>query len=92
VDQYGYGCSIAERMRTEADAWVFLANSITLIVGEEHVGRETTLGRVGVCGGQLKCAEQIWCVHEPFFFLSPLVLLALVLLAAALGILMMIES
>lgn len=34
---------------TESDAWVFLSNIVTLLVCEEHVGRETTLGCVGVC-------------------------------------------
>jgi predicted ATPase len=42
--------------RTEADTWVLLTNIVTLIVGEEHVGRETTLGGIGVCAnhGQLR--------------------------------------
>jgi len=35
-------------MHTEADAWVLLTNVLTLLVGEEHVGRKTTLRRVGV--------------------------------------------
>lgn len=33
---------------TELNAGVFLANLVAVVVGEEHVGRETTLGRVGV--------------------------------------------
>jgi hypothetical protein len=33
---------------TEADAWVLITDILTLLVREEHVGRETTLGRVGV--------------------------------------------
>lgn len=33
---------------TEADTGVLLANLVTVVVGEEHVGRETTLGGVGV--------------------------------------------
>jgi len=33
---------------TEADARVLIANVLTLLVGEEHVGRETTLWRVGI--------------------------------------------
>jgi len=32
----------------EADAGVLFTNILTLVVGEEHVGRKTTLGRVGV--------------------------------------------
>jgi hypothetical protein len=34
---------------TEADAGVLLADLVAVVVGEEHVGRETTLGGVGVC-------------------------------------------
>ena len=34
---------------TEADARVLLADLVAVVVGEEHVGRETTLGGVGVC-------------------------------------------
>jgi hypothetical protein len=37
------------RMHTEGDARVLFMNILTLIVGEEHVSRKTTLGRVGVC-------------------------------------------
>lgn len=36
------------RVHTEADAGVLFTNILTLVVGEEHVGRKTTLGRVGV--------------------------------------------
>ena len=39
-------------MHTEADAWVIFTDTVTLLVGEEHVGRETTLRGVGVCEGQ----------------------------------------
>lgn len=34
---------------TELDAGVLLTDVLTLLVGEEHVGRETTLGCVRVC-------------------------------------------
>ena len=34
---------------TEFDAGVLLADLVALLVGEKHVGGETTLGRVGVC-------------------------------------------
>ena len=37
------------RVHTEADARVLFTDILTLVVGEEHVGRKTTLGRVGVC-------------------------------------------
>jgi hypothetical protein len=33
---------------TELDAGVFLANLVAVVIGEEHVGRKTTLGGVGV--------------------------------------------
>ena len=35
-------------VRTEADTRVFFTNVLTLVIGEEHVCRKTTLGRVGV--------------------------------------------
>lgn len=34
---------------TESDARVVLAHLLALLIGEEHVGGQTTLGRVGVC-------------------------------------------
>ena len=34
---------------TEADAWILLSHIVPLLVGEEHVGGQATLGRVGVC-------------------------------------------
>jgi hypothetical protein len=40
---------ISEKRLTELDTGVVLADLVTLLVGKEHVGRETTLGRVGVC-------------------------------------------
>ena len=36
------------RKRTEADTRVLLTNILTLVVGEEHVSREATLGRVRI--------------------------------------------
>ena len=39
--------------RTEADAGVLLSHIVTLLVGEEHVGGQATLGRVGVWKGHL---------------------------------------
>ena len=33
---------------TEADAGVLLSHIVTLLIGEEHIGGQTTLGRVGV--------------------------------------------
>jgi len=32
----------------KADTWVLLTNVLALLVGEEHVSRETTLGRIWV--------------------------------------------
>jgi hypothetical protein len=42
--------ALAEKLAdlTEGDATVLLANVLTLLVGEEHVGGETALGCVGV--------------------------------------------
>jgi hypothetical protein len=37
------------RVHTEGDARVLFTNILTLVVGEELVGRKTTLGRVRVC-------------------------------------------
>jgi hypothetical protein len=34
--------------RTKADTWVLITNILTLLICEEHVGGETTLGRVGI--------------------------------------------
>lgn len=33
---------------TEGDARVLLADLVTVVIGEEHVGRQATLGSVGV--------------------------------------------
>jgi hypothetical protein len=33
---------------TEADTRVLITNILTLLICEEHVGGETTLGRVGI--------------------------------------------
>lgn len=38
---------------TEGNAWVFVSDALTVLVGEEHVSRETTLGGVGVCIARL---------------------------------------
>jgi len=35
-------------IHTEFDAGVFLADLVAAVVGEEHVSRKTTLGRVGI--------------------------------------------
>jgi hypothetical protein len=45
----GHMMMISEKRLTELDTGVVLADLVTLLVGKEHVGRETTLGRVGVC-------------------------------------------
>lgn len=37
-----------KKKRTERDARGLLANLLPVVIGEEHVGRETTLGGVGV--------------------------------------------
>lgn len=64
---------------TELDTGVFLADLVALVVGEEHVGGKSTLGRVGVC--LLSVLESLLEMHvsSPFFFLpaSALVVLPL---------------
>lgn len=39
----------AQKVLTERDTRVILADLITVVIREEHVGREATLRRVGVC-------------------------------------------
>ena len=88
------------RVRTKADSWVLIANILTLLVGEEHVCRETTLRRVGIYKvGQLKdnALSVDSEVNIPFFFFStPRVFLgaaALVLgMAAAGGLVLALEA
>lgn len=41
---------VREVSRTETDARVLLADGITLLIGEEHVRRETALGGIRVYG------------------------------------------
>ena len=44
---------------TKADARVFVANILTLLIGEEHVCGETTLWGIGIChGGQSPMATR----------------------------------
>lgn len=38
---------------TEGNARVLLADGFTLLVGEEHISGETTLGSIGVCDSRL---------------------------------------
>lgn len=52
---------------TEGDAGVLLANLVTVFVGEEHVSRETTLGRVGVCEWGQSRDTRIETDDIPFF-------------------------
>jgi hypothetical protein len=37
-----------DRVLTKGDAGVLLADTLTVLVGKEHVGRETALGSIGV--------------------------------------------
>jgi hypothetical protein len=64
----------SEQWLTELDTGVVLADLVTLLVGKEHVGRETTLGRVGV-----------WRKLEWMCLRTAREWLALLLLAAVLG-------
>lgn len=45
---FALGIRMEIASHTEANAWVLITDILTLLVREEHVGRETTLGRVGV--------------------------------------------
>jgi hypothetical protein len=47
------------RSLTEGDARVLDAHILTLLIGEEHVGRETTFGRVGILGVVSEARKQI---------------------------------
>jgi hypothetical protein len=35
-------------MHTEGDSWVFLTDVLSLFIGKEHVGGESTFWRVGI--------------------------------------------
>lgn len=79
---------------TELDAGVLLTDVLTLLVGEEHVGRETTLGCVRVCknGSAYRSSKTTrrnafkeWAIDIPFLALRPFSTLA-PFFAAALGI------
>jgi hypothetical protein len=64
--------------RTELDAWVVLSDLVAVIVGEEHVGRKSTLWRIGICGVlKLDWRKEISCKPLPFFLLPSTLDLAL---------------
>lgn len=44
--------------RTKADTGVFVADILTLFIGEEHVGGKTTLGGIGICGHSVSSRNQ----------------------------------
>ena len=80
---------------TELDAGVVLADLVTLLVGEEHVGRETALGGVGVwIASALATMEVHMIVDSPFLRLPPALsaLADLRLVAASLGMVMRLVS
>ena len=57
---------------TESDTRVLLANILTLLIGEEHVGRQATLGCIGVWLSQLQIEDaQVDRDNIPFFFFPP---------------------
>lgn len=58
--------------RTKGDSGILISNILTLVVGEEHVGREGTFGRVGILVKLVSNAStgQIWRHYSPFFFFS----------------------
>jgi hypothetical protein len=64
---------------TEADTRVLVTNILTLLVGEEHIGREATLGRVRIFKTESAWSRQLhWHIleDEPFFFFSVRALVA----------------
>jgi hypothetical protein len=71
---------------TETDAGVVFTDILTLLVGEEHVGRETTLGSVGICEWSEYVVKYLVHIYAPFFFLSAPRALLLVAALAFLGI------
>ena len=40
--------TVGKSQHTEANTRVLIADVLTLLIGEEHVGRETALGGIGV--------------------------------------------
>ena len=58
---------------TEADTRVFLSHVVTLLVGEEHISGQATLGRVRIFqkGYQRRHQNGRYCTSSPFFFLPP---------------------
>ncbi len=66
------GSDVVSGVRTKADTRVLVTNVLTLLVGKEHISRETTLGRVGIWqAGQLDSVTPPGNeVNVPFFFFS----------------------
>jgi len=82
--------------RTELEVWLLLLQLATLLVGEDHVGRETTLGRVGVWSCYISIARRRrWqVVDSPFLaFLAGAALASALALrgACALGIVKLLD-
>lgn len=74
---------------TEGDAGVLIPDVLALLVGEEHIGRKTTLGRVrvwvGVSDWDGRSGDRRG--HSPFFFFSPPRALVLRVVVFSFGIL-----
>lgn len=56
---------------TELDAWVVVANLVALVVGKEHVGRETTLWLVWVLETLSVDSDALKQGRDSPFFLRP---------------------
>ena len=70
VDDVGLGW--IETVHTKGNSRVLLPHIVALLIGEEHVGRQTTLGRIGVW--RMSARENVIRSTEmnlPFFFLPP---------------------
>lgn len=87
-------CNMMVGALTELDAGVLLTDVLALLVGEEHVGRETTLRcvRVYKTGSAYRSSKTAcrnafreWAIDIPFLALRPFSTLA-PFFAAALGI------
>jgi len=79
-------------MRTKLQAGIFSADFLTRVVGEEHVGRQTTLWCIGVCRYCQSETRTSWSEGRVPFFLpfpvSALVrVLRVVVVLASFGIL-----
>lgn len=81
------------RKHTECDTWVLVANVLSLLVGKEHVCRQTTLGRVRIYEQCQRMRDNGGGIglNIPFFFFSVRALVAR-FAVFSLGILRSVEA